>query len=180
MKKLSLIGIGLVWATSVSAYYSGAINPNNPGEHEVEYKTVVKTTVEGLSQAVVRGDVLSLDTAYHNDGYTVTKVGANTAASANRIACIAYKAIATGNTASSCVTRGFVDYLRYDATVPIAEGSKLCANSAGRAVVCTGCSETAYLNAVCANSSASANSPIVSLEQKPSGTGTMKALILSR
>jgi len=66
--------------------------------------------------------------------YKVTRAYSGTgsdAASAKQIACIAARAVATGDAAAfPCVTKGYVDYAYYDATGGIAVGGYLCVGSA--------------------------------------------------
>ncbi len=171
-------------AGNAFGYQEGQANP--PDSPETEYRTVKKSETTNFDDAIAKGDILGLDVDNTNDGYTVTRVGTNSIASASKIVCIASEEIATGNTGLvRCVSKGYISYLKYDASgAAIVKGSKLCANSIGAAVVCTGCTVSAGLPGVysCANGSASANSPIVSLEIKASGqSGTdLKALIQSR
>jgi len=122
--------------------------------------------------------ILTYDLGNVVDGYTVTAVGENSVIGANKIACIAEKVIATGNTSQfRCITKGYVPFLRYDATNAISVGEKLCANAGGEAVQCAAC-DTAGGTNDCQFGVATSNSGIISLESKASGTGTnLKALI---
>lgn len=185
-KILSLMVAMLFFATNAFGYTSGQSNPP-AGAPELEFRSVKKSETAGFSDAISKGHILTYDIRNTNDGYTVTRVGGNNVASANIIACVAPRAIATGDTAIyRCVSKGYVDFLRYDATTPIAVGSKICADASGVAVVCAACSIAgdgvppgAANN--CRFGTATENSPIVALEAKASGTGSdLKVLIKSR
>lgn len=184
-KILVLAAILMGVAANAFAYTSGSVDPTT-GEGEQEYRVVKKSETAGVSDAVSVGHILTYDIRNNNDGYTVTRVGGNNVASTNIIACIASKAIATGDTGLfRCVSKGYVDNLRYDATTAIPVGAKLCSNTSGVAVVCAACSNDTDGNTGAANScrfgTATQNSPIVALEAKASGTGSdLKALIKSR
>jgi hypothetical protein len=176
-----LVLTAFLLAGNAQAYVTGAVNPET-GEGEKEYRVAKKSETAGVSDAVSRGHILSLDSANNNDGYTVTRVGANNVVGAAQNVCVAPAAIATGNTGLvRCVSRGYVDFLRYDATTAISVGQKLCANASGVAVVCSACVAGSGTGTDCRFGTATSNSIIVSLEAKPSGTGTnLKAVILSR
>lgn len=178
---LALI-LGITCFGTAHAYQSGVPDPSR-GEGEREYRVGVKSVTAGYSDAIAVGDVLSLDIVNTNDGYTLTRVGANTNLGSGINACVATKAIATGNTALfRCVSRGYVN-VSYDATTAITAGQKLCANAAGAAVTCAGCVVTGTGSGTndCRFGTASGNAAIISLEAKASGTGTnLKALVLSR
>lgn len=174
---LALLSLVLTSA-SAFAYTSGQADPAN-GIYDQEFKVVKKSETAGVSDAVSKGDILLLDTANNNDGYTVTRVGARNVATTARIACVASKAIATGNTGlNRCISKGYVDFLKYDtANGAISIGQKLCVNSVGAAVACAACDNLGGAND-CRFGTATDNSPIISLSSKPSGSGTdLKALI---
>lgn len=176
MKLISTLVIGLLLSLGAFAYNSptGA-DPKNEN-HDQEYKAVVKSAVATISDAVSKGHILSYTSVA--DGYTVSRVGENTVLGTNKIACVAGVDIATGDVGyARCVTKGFVDFLRYDATTAISAGSKLCVNSVGAAVVCAACDNSTGNNS-CKHGNATAESGIVALEAKASGTGSnLKALI---
>ena len=181
MLKNLVVILALLFTGNAYAYVSGAVDPTT-GEGEKEYRVVKKSETAGVSDAVSKGHILSLDTANNNDGYTVTRVGANNVVGAALNVCVASSNIATGNTALvRCVSRGYVDYLRYDATTAISVGQKLCANASGVAVACTACATGSGTGTDCRFGTATSNSIIVSLEAKASGTGSnLKAVIKSR
>lgn len=163
------------------AYVTGAVDPVT-GEGEKEYRAVKKSETAGVSDAVSKGDILLLDTVNNNDGYTVTRVGATNVATTAKIVCIAAKAIATGNTGLvRCVSKGYVDYLKYDSTGvngTISVGQKLCVNSVGAAVPCAACDVGIPGVNNCALGTATDNSPITSLSAKAGTSGTdLKAVI---
>lgn len=165
MKHLILIAVLALGSLNAFGYSSNpGADPIN-GSPDLESKVVVKSTVNGVSDAISKGDILSYSST---DGYTVSRVGANSAAGANLMACVADRAIATSNSATvaraNCLTKGYVDFLSYDATTPIVAGTRLCVNTLGRAVTCA--------------ADATANSGIIALEAKASGTGSnLKAII---
>jgi hypothetical protein len=164
----SLILIAVIGLASMDAFgYSSntGADPMN-GSPDIETKVVQKTTTAGFSDAVGAGEVLKyVDSA--SLGYIVTRVTQFAGVrDGNLIACVSDRAIPTSNSAvvqrSSCITKGYVDFLKYDASSPITLGAKLCGNSVGAAVPCA----------------ASQDSGIVALEAKASGTGTnLKAII---
>lgn len=161
-----LLALAAVSFASVDAHaYSSNVSsdPKN-GTYDIETKQVVKHTVTGESAAVSKGHVLFYSSAL--DGYTVSRIGGTGATDHNRIACVAQDAIATGDyNYHDCVTRGFVDYLKYDATLPITAFNYLCVNYEGVAVACA------------ASYGATRNTGIMALESKASGTGSMKAIV---
>ncbi len=164
MKKYFLLAFALAFATTANAYNTvPGTDPKN-GSDEVEYRQVVKTAVAGESSSVSRGHILSYASA--GDGYSVGRVGDAGVAHHNRIACVAAEDIATGDVGYNlCVTKGFVSYLKYDASLPITQFNNLCVNAEGIAVACA----VSY--------GATRNTGIMALETKASGTGTMKAMI---
>lgn len=162
---LTLIGALALGSLNAHAYSSNAgADPKN-GTPDMETKQVVKHTVAGESAAISKGHILSYASAL--DGYTVSRVGnSGVGADQNRAVCVAYEAIATGDFGyHDCVTKGFVDFLKYDATLPITAFHNLCVNTEGVAVACA------------ASGGATRNTGIMALESKASGTGTMKAII---
>lgn len=179
MKFLSLALVLALTSVNAHAYSSNAgADPINQSP-DVESKVVVKSAASGVSSSVSVGHILSYSTAA--DGYTVTRIGENSVRGTNQLACIADRAIATASSGSvrrtTCLTKGFVDFLRYDATSAITAGAKLCSNGEGVAVVCAACDSLGGAND-CKFGSATANSGIISLESKASGTGTnLKAIV---
>lgn len=181
--KISILVLGLIfWAGNAFGFVSGAADPAKSSP-DVMYRHYVKSETAGVSDAVSKGDILSLDVANNNDGGTLTRVGANTTVGAAKVACIAANAVATGNVQNNrCVTRGYVDYLSYDASaVAIAIGSKLCSNAVGAAVVCAACTPTEDGNGDndCKFGNATESSGITSLEAKSSGTGSDLKVIVN-
>lgn len=165
MKALILLAFLALTSANAFAYSSNVGADPFVDSPDIETKVVKKSTAAGYSDAVGKGDVLSYS---DDDGYTVSRVGANTAAGANLMACVADRAMATSNSAvvarSTCITKGYVDFLRYDATTPIVAGTRLCVNATGQAVTCA--------------ADATANSGIIALEAKSSGSGSnLKAII---
>lgn len=165
MKKYFLLAIALTaFANTAHAYNNTPGTDPKNGSAEVEYRQVVKHSVAGESAAVSKGHVLFYSSAL--DGYTVSRIGGTAVIDHNRAVCIASEDIASGDTGYNlCATRGFVDYLKYDATLPITAFNNLCVNYEGIAVACA------------ASYGASRNTGIMALESKASGTGTMKAII---
>lgn len=166
MKCSFLLALALAFATNAHAYSTTpGVDPKN-GSPDVETKQIVKTAVAGESASISKGHVLSYASAA--DGYSVSRIGQSNLVGSdqNRIACVAAEDVATGDTAYElCVTKGFVDFLKYDATLPITVFNSLCVNYEGVAVACP------------AAGSATRNTGIIALETKASGTGTMKAMI---
>jgi hypothetical protein len=179
MKTLSLLAL-LAFASADAFAYSSNTGADPINESpDVEAKVVVKSAASGVSHAVSKGHILSYSAAA--DGYTVTRIGENSVRGTNQIACIADRDIATANSGSvrraNCLTKGFVNFLRYDATTAITAGAKLCSNTTGVAVVCAACDSLGGAND-CKFGSATANSGIISLESKASGTGSdLKAIV---
>lgn len=183
-KQILLVALlALTFAGKAFGYTSGQASPVDSAP-EREYRVVVKSTTAGFSDAISKGDVLKLDTVNSNDGYTVTRVGENNVATTSLIACIAEKAIATGNDAQvRCISKGYVDFASYDASggFGIRAGQKLCMNGVGAAVPCAACDNALGFVNSCWLGSATANSPITALEAKASGTGSnLKVYINSR
>lgn len=184
---VALAGLTLLALTvTARAYVSNAPDPTR-GDGETEYRVVKKSETAGFSDAIEVGDVLLYDTENVSDGYTVTRVGANNAASTNRIACVAMQAIATGDTGlHRCQSKGYTTTLQYDLTTHpdiLRVGQKLCASADGDAVPCGGCTVTSDVNALtnCRFGVATENSPITAMEAKGIGTsGTIKAVINAR
>lgn len=183
-KQILLVAVAvLTFAGSAFGYDSGTSNPQG-GTPEREYRVVVKSATAGFSDAVSKGNILKLDTINSNDGYTVTRVGANNVATTGLIACIAEKAIATGTDGQvRCISKGYVDFVTYDASggYGIRAGQKLCMNGVGQAVPCAACDNALGFVNSCWLGSATANSPITALEAKSSGTGSdLKVYINAR
>jgi hypothetical protein len=187
---LALLLTSLCVSGNAFAYSSNVgADPVN-GNHDVEYRVYKKSTTAGFSDAIAVGDLLSFSTQSGEvDGYTMTKVGENTALDTNLIACVALDSVATGDLAyHRCQTKGFVDFLKYDATTAIVAGQKLCALTGvqysgtagfeGKAGTCAACQIGADDDNNCRLVSATANSAIISLEAKASGSGSnLKAIL---
>ncbi len=176
MKKLILtLLVGMSLSGLAEAYSSNVgADPVNASP-DIETKAVKKSVEAGQSASVSVGHILSYSSA--NDGYSVTRIGANTPIGTNRNACVADRAIATGNTGYvTCITKGLVN-VKYDATVAIVAGMKLCSDTEGVGVVCAGSSTDPSSPLSLTKGQATANSGIIALESAASGTGTMKAII---
>ena len=168
MKKyLSLVALFalVIGSTNAIGYNSPAGSDPKELNHDREFKQVMKTVFgadsTGLKAAISRGHVLTYVVGEDgsHDGYTVSRIGANTPAGQRVVACIADDSIATGDVGyHKCVTKGFVDFAKWDATAPIAAGTRVCANAEGVLVDCTVLAATA-------------NVGIISLEAKAAGTG---------
>lgn len=163
--------IGVFTSITAQAYVTGAADPVN-GDGEREYRHVKKSETAGVSDAIAVGDILFFDTINNNDGYTVTRVGANTVASASRIACIATKVIATGNTGlNRCLSKGYFPNTSFTTSSQIVIGQKVCGNAAGQAVPCAACASDLSPGNDCRLGSATANSPVTAFSVVL-GTGT--------
>lgn len=178
MKKVILSVLALaVMATPAHAYNSPAgADPKN-GNYDVEYKYVVKSAVAGESGAVAKGDILTYASAY--DGYSVTKMGGGASSAQQRaVACVAAEAIASGDVGyHRCVSRGYVDYVKYDGTIPIIALEPVCVNAQAAAEGCT-LGAMASGAAGLSGTATAAGGRIVPLQSKASGTGTsLKAII---
>lgn len=179
MKKMILtLLMGLTLSGMAHAYSSNVgADPVNESP-DVETKAIKKAVTDGVdgeASSISVGHILSYASAL--DGYTVTRIGANTPFGVNKVACIADRAIATSDKGYfTCITKGFVS-VKYDATTAITAGMKLCPNGEGVAVVCAGTSTDPSSDLSLAKGSATANSGIIALETKASGTGTMKAIV---
>lgn len=148
---------------------------------EIETKSVQKSSTALYSDAITSGDPVSYDVGNSPTGaYVVTKNGPISHSAADRgltqkaadlIAGFAQRAVATGDTSLfSVVVRGYVT-AAYDADVngAIATGTSLCigglASTRGKLLACD----------------SGVISPIISLENKASGTGSaLKVLIKSK
>lgn len=180
MKKILFGILAVVFTTATAhAYTSGQANPIAYGSYDQEYRTVVKSTTAGVSDAIVVGDILSYDITNNNDGYTVTRVGSNTVNGVNAVACIATQAIATGNIQEfRCISKGYVPAISYvgDGTNAIVANQKVCANSSGQATTCATCDNTTGANSCKYGPGATPNSAITSLSAKgANGSGTPSA-----
>lgn len=172
MKKILLGTLALVFMTgTVHAYTSGQADPlSGIRSLDAEYRTVVKSTTAGFSDAILIGDILSYDTNNVQDGYTVTRVGENSVVGAARNACIAVQAIATGDIGEHrCLSKGIAPYASFSAvSKSFVIGQKLCANTSGQAVVCAACDQLQGTND-CQLGTATGNSVITPLVTE--GTG---------
>lgn len=187
---LALLITSLCVSGNAFAYSSNVgADPVNDA-HDVEYRVYKKSTTAGFSDAIVRGDLLSYSTQSGEvDGYTMTKVGENTALDTNLVACVALDSVATGDLAyHRCQTKGFVDFLKWDATTAIVAGQKLCplsgigysgtAGFEGRAGTCAACQIGVDADNNCRLDSATTNSAIISLEAKGADSGSnLKAIL---
>lgn len=172
MKTFLTLILGLVFATNALAYVSAPSgDPVNSGFVDVEFKTVVKSTTDGFSDAISKGHALFYETAALTGLYTVSRdySGTVNTALATRLneACIAARDVATGDVGTfPCVTKGYVDYALYSAVATfgnIVQGDYLCisdaATSKGRLVPCA----------------SGVTSKFIALETKSStGDGTIK------
>ncbi len=163
--------LGLFAVPSYGYQNSGSVRPND-GSFNRQFAHVRKTEDAGESDAIVRGDILSWDASVA-DGYTVTRVGANTAIGSNAMVCIALNPIATGDVRiHRCLVKGFVDeFLSWDATTAFLQFDRLCANASGQAVKCAACDTGTGAND-CIHGNATENSGIISLRAEPGASGT--------
>jgi len=164
MKKYLVILVAALVSTSAFAYVSPQGTDPNLGNYESEYKSAVKSETASYSDAISKGHGLYYDLNSYTGLYKVSRYSTATANAATGVlfhACIAGRAVATGDVAAfPCVVRGYVDYARYDATSPIAIGGYLCIGTAAtNKGVLIGCDS-------------GVTSGIVSLETKASGTGS--------
>lgn len=163
MKFLVLLTVFLASANAL-AYVSSQGNDPNLGSYDYEYKSAVKSETALYSDAISKGHALYYSESELTGLYKVSRYysgDAMGAAAAVNSACIAGRAVATGDTAAfPCVTRGYVDYAYYDATNPITSGAYLCIGTAatvkGKLIAC----------------GASVTSKIIALEAKASGSGS--------
>lgn len=181
MKKVtfSVIALALLVCSAVVSYaYNSPVgtDPKN-GNFDVEYKYIVKSAVAGESSSIAKGDVLLYASAL--DGYTVVRVGgANTVAAQNKVACVAAEDIATGDTGyHRCVSRGYVDFLKYDATIPFTAFNAVCVNAEGVVEGCVSGNLGPDGNTL-EGSATAALGRIITMQTKASGTGAnLKAII---
>lgn len=179
-----LVAVAFLMSGLAFGYSSGpGADPAN-GSYDIQYKAVVKTTsgsdASGLSSSISKGHVLTYDLDNNAAGaYVVTRIGENTSLGQAQVACIADKDIATGDAgAYRCVTKGYVDFARYDATTAFSAGQKLCSNEEGVLVVCAACVNDASSENDCRYGGATSQSGITALEAKASGTGSnLKVLV---
>lgn len=158
------------------AYSSQAGTDPRVGGYEVEYKSAVKNDTDaGYKDALSKGSAVYYDVVNNAAGaYVVTLKGSGNgqdAQSSSLFAGIAARDVATGDVSVfNLVTRGYIDYGKYDATSPITVGDRLCIGTAASVKgILIGCSATVQ------------DSVGVALESKASGTGsTLKALIKTR
>ena len=156
-------------------YVPGSTNLSAQGQNswEYEYKSAQKDAIagSGFDVAIAKGGALYYDTNYLGGAYTVTPYGGGTGkfagndqVSANMIACIAGRIVATGDsTFFPCITRGYVDQASYDGTGGIVIGGSLCigtqASTVGNLIPCA----------------SGVVSPIKALKAVSSGTGNAAA-----
>jgi len=164
MKKYLVILIAGLVSANALAYVSLQGNDPNLGAYDSEYKSAVKSETALYSDAISKGHGLYYDENSYTGLYKVSRYSTltyNAAAATPFIAGIAGRAVATGDTAAfPLVTRGYVDYAKYDATGGIAVGGFLCVGTA------------ASVKGILVPCAASVTSGIVSLEAKSSGTGS--------
>jgi len=166
MKKILALVLGsLLASTSAYAYTSSAGKPDASSPVQ-EYRVVKKSAIAGFSDAISKGDVLVYTAA--GDGYSVSRVGADSINGSHLVACIAEAAIATGDDRlHRCVSKGYVNFAAYDASgTAIALGDDLCPSADGQLQSCA---------------SADSDAGIVSLDTKASGTGSdLRIMIRAR
>lgn len=160
-------------ATGVDPDYSNVGNGEAPSllSHDVETKAVKKSATAGKSKALVSGLVVQYST--EADGYTVTRA-VTSGLGQNQLACVTTDEVATGDTGyHRCITKGFsrVRYNVVDATRAIVAGRAACVNADG---IVQGCAFSGP-DAV----EATANTGIIPLESKSSGSGTDLKVILN-
>lgn len=150
MKLFAALVLALVVSANAFAYSSAPAGDPVLGFRDIETKTVVKSETAGYSDAISKGHAV-----FYEDGsgipdglYTVSRDYSGTyntsVASLTAHACIASKAVATGDQGGfPCVTKGYVDYALYSvasASTPIQAGNYLCitdaATAKGRLVSC--------------------------------------------
>jgi len=164
MKLILALALSLCLGTPAHAYLSASGNDPSSGSYDTETKVAVKSEVALYSDAIAVGQGLYYSETELTGLYKVSRFYSGTgfdAASAKQVACIAARAVATGDTAGfPCVTRGYVANAIYDAAAPILVGNYLCVGTAasvkGKLISC----------------GASVVSPFVALEAKASGSGT--------
>lgn len=172
MKSLFAVLVGLFAVVSANAYYSSQGNDPNLGSYDTEYKVAVKSETASYSDAISRGHALYYSENELTGLYKVSRYYSGTANAATAVpfkACIAARAVETGDVAGfPCVTKGYVDYARYDATAGFAKGKYLCV---GTAATVKGVLIACDTNVV---------SKFISLETKASGSGSdLKVRVLS-
>ena len=158
------------------AYSSNQGTDPRVGGFEVEYKSALKNdATAAYNDRLLKGNGVYYDVVNNPIGaYVVTLAGSGNgqdAQSSGLFAGIAGRDVATGDLSIfNLVTRGYIDYGRYDATSPFVAGDRLCIGTAASVKgVLIGCSATVQ------------DSVGIALEAKASGTGSnLKALIKSR
>lgn len=159
-----LLMLALALPLNAQAYVSASGNDPRVGGYDVESKSAVKSETALYSDAISQGHALFYDENSFAGAYLVSRYYSgtyNTQAASNLQACIASRAVATGDVATfGCVTRGYVNYARYDATAPIQVGNYLCIDTA------------ASVKGVLVSCASGVTSAFVALEQKTSGTGS--------
>lgn len=172
MKSLLAVFVGLFAVVSANAYYSAQGNDPNLGSYDTEYKVAVKSETATYSDAISRGHALYYSENELTGLYKVSRYYSGNAMAAAAVpyqGCIAARAVETGDVGGfACVTKGYVDYARYDATNPIAKGSYLCVGTA------------ATVKGVLIACGTSEQSKFISLETKSSGSGSdLKVRVVS-
>lgn len=174
MNKLILtMGLALVFSANALAYVSASGNDPRVGGVDVEYKSAVKSETALYSDAISKGHALFYDENSFASAYLVSRYYSgtyNTQATSNLQACIASRDVASGDLQTfGCVTKGYVDYARYDATAPWLKGTYLCIGTA------------ASVKGVLVGCASGVTSQFVALEDKASGSGSdLKVLVQGR
>lgn len=162
--KLLLALLALVASADAYAYTSASGNDPSAGSYDVESKVAVKSETALYSDAISKGHALYYQENALTGLYVASRYYSGTANAATAVpfqACIAQRAVATGDTGGfPCATRGYVDYARYDATAAIAKGGYLCIGTA------------ASVKGVLVACNTSVISRFISLEDKASGSGS--------
>lgn len=139
-----------------------------PFAHDVETKAIKKSATAGKSEALISGLVLAYSS--EADGYTVTRAVTQSHAGQQQLACAVFDEVNTGDSGyHRCITKGFAR-VRYNAAAPfpIEAGRFACVNASG---VVRGCSLS--------EPEATADTGIIPLESKASGTGTDLKVMLN-
>lgn len=163
MKALFLV-LALAVSADAYAYTSASGNDPSAGSYDVESKVAVKSETALYSDAISKGHALYYQEDALTGLYVASRYYSGTANAATAVpyqACIAQRAVETGDTGGfPCATRGYVDYAIYDATAPIAVGGYLCIGTAatvkGKLIACN----------------SSVVSKFTALESKASGSGS--------
>jgi hypothetical protein len=172
MKFVIALVLGVILSAPALAYLSANGNDPTLGSYDAETKVAVKSAVATYSDAISKGHALYYSEDELTGLYKVSRYYSGTANAAGAKAyqaCIAGRDVATGDVAGfPCVTRGYVDYAKYDATAVIAEGGYLCIGTA------------ASVKGVLIACDSNVTSNFRSLEVKSSGSGSdLKVRVIS-